>query len=282
MLNAHGPDDDANDQGYLDTDHAFEASQAAANYYREARREARRPSKTDEIVIDRPAGHEKTFLVGSRELTVRYPLDYGYVAGLINPEDGEPADIFVGSGGPYCGRYMKGAVIDGIWAPDEHKWFTGLTLSELEAMLKLWYDQNQNALCDHQALADHDAVLADMQAYCYGNRRVHADAFAARVAQKAAANAVESNWVAKLAKQRASNSLERTSNSLEVEFLLASLRERDDQIRDRDGQIRHLAAQLGGPWWQVFYRFAEMGLVACVLGAISAVCIGAAVLATSL
>lgn len=82
-------------------------------------------TKTASIVIDRPKGFKKTFPTKNGPLEATYPLDYGYYADHINPQDGEGADVFVGSGGPRYGRFMKGQTLTGTWQPDEHKWYTG-------------------------------------------------------------------------------------------------------------------------------------------------------------
>jgi hypothetical protein len=88
------------------------------------------------FALDHSKGHCRTFQTGRGPLEVVYPMDYGHILGLINPEDGEEVDVFRGTGGPHWGRFLKGSDVSGVWKPDEHKWFIdcdGPTLLELTA-----------------------------------------------------------------------------------------------------------------------------------------------------
>ena len=77
------------------------------------------------VTIDRPKGFKKTFQTQNGPKEMEYPLDYGYFNDFINSEDGEHADVFLGSGGLLYGCFMKGSSHDGVWRPDEHKWYAG-------------------------------------------------------------------------------------------------------------------------------------------------------------
>lgn len=113
-------------------------------------------------VIDRPKGFEKTFPTPTGGKKITYPVDYGYLSGLINPDDNEDLDVFFGSGGPHYGRFMKGQDLTGEWKPDERKWFHGLTDEEKAAVIDMYDQQSPGLLRDHTAFADEQGLLADV------------------------------------------------------------------------------------------------------------------------
>jgi hypothetical protein len=124
---------------------------------------AEKQAKVPEIVIDRPKGFEKTFRTSSGPVKAVYPLDYGYYKGLINPQDKEEADVFVGSGGPRFGRYMKGNMTSGTWRPDEFKWYKGLTDREHKTMMD-WYNKDDPGLTrDDTPFKSEAELLADIR-----------------------------------------------------------------------------------------------------------------------
>jgi inorganic pyrophosphatase len=116
------------------------------------------------LVIDRPKGFKKTFNTSKGPLEMTYPMDYGYFSGVVNPQDNEDADVFVGSGGPHHGRFMKGKRDkDNKMIEDEHKWYSGLTPEELTSLQTWWNSQHDPGLTwDWQTLANRKAVLASM------------------------------------------------------------------------------------------------------------------------
>jgi hypothetical protein len=117
-----------------------------------------------EIVIDRPKGFKKIFQTGGGSKEFTYPLDYGYFKGLINPQDNEDADVFVGTGGPHHGRFMKGNMTTGTWQPDEHKWYHGLHDHELKSLQDWWNGEHEKGLTrDWTPLKDRAAVLEDIR-----------------------------------------------------------------------------------------------------------------------
>jgi adenylylsulfate kinase len=122
------------------------------------------PAFDPEVIIDRPKGFKKTFQTsaGPKELT--YPLDYGYFKGVINPQDREDADVFMGTGGPHHGRFMKGNMTTGTWQPDEHKWYHGLNDEELKSLQDWWGTAHDKDLIrDWTPFQDRSALLADLQ-----------------------------------------------------------------------------------------------------------------------
>ena len=86
------------------------------------------------IIIDRPKGTIKSFMTGAGKVTRTYPTDYGYLENVINPQDKEEADVFVGNSGPLHGRFMKGTDVTGKYQPDEYKWYKSLTPEELASV----------------------------------------------------------------------------------------------------------------------------------------------------
>lgn len=115
------------------------------------------------LVIDRPQGYEKTFTTLSGPVTKAYPVDYGYLQGLINPDDNEDLDVFVGNGDLY-GRFMKGRTLSGQWEPDERKWYYRLTPEQLTAVQRMFNDQYDGLLRDYAEFPDEQSFLADVQA----------------------------------------------------------------------------------------------------------------------
>lgn len=115
------------------------------------------------LVIDRPRGYEKTFTTLSGPVTKAYPVDYGYLQGLINPDDNEDLDVFVGNGDLY-GRFMKGRTLSGQWEPDERKWYYRLTPEQLTAVQRMFNDQYDGLLQDYAEFPDEQSFLADVQA----------------------------------------------------------------------------------------------------------------------
>lgn len=115
------------------------------------------------VVIDRPLGTKKTFQTPGGPLETSYPTDYGYLDGLINPDDGEGLDVFVGSGGSRFGRFMKGNTLEGDWRPDERKWYHGLTDDEHAAVRGFYDQQDPTLLRDEQEFPDEASWLADVE-----------------------------------------------------------------------------------------------------------------------
>lgn len=114
------------------------------------------------IVIDRPKGFQMEFATPEGPVTKGYPVDYGYFQNYINPEDEEELDVFVGSGGPRYGRFMRGRNLSGSWQPDERKWYSGLTDEELEAVKQMFTAQDPELLRDYVDFPDEAALLADV------------------------------------------------------------------------------------------------------------------------
>lgn len=119
-----------------------------------------------QAVIDRPKGFEKVFPTPDGPVTRKYPVDYGYLLGLKNPEDGEEPDVFFGSGGPLFGRFMKGQNLDGTWKPDETKWYHGCTAEELAAVKELFTSQSPGLLQDFVAFPGLREFLQDIRFSC--------------------------------------------------------------------------------------------------------------------
>lgn len=114
------------------------------------------------VVFDRPKGFKKTFPTPTGPVEKTYPVDYGYFHGLTNPDDNEPADVFVGSGALH-GRFMKGKNLSGSWEPDERKWYARLTPEELAAVKDLFESQSAGLLRDFAEFPDEHALLADVR-----------------------------------------------------------------------------------------------------------------------
>ena len=114
------------------------------------------------VVIDRPKGYAKTFPTEKGPITLKYPVDYGYFKGIINPEDQEEADVFIGHRGPLHGKYMKGKTEGGKWKPDEHKWYTGLTQKQYDEMMNL-FSLTPGLIRQHKTFPSGEHVLADVK-----------------------------------------------------------------------------------------------------------------------
>jgi hypothetical protein len=73
-----------------------------------------------------------------------YPMNFGSVVHrdhvVLNPQDGEPPDVFVGHNGPHFGRFHRGRVVDGRWQRDEEVWFVRCTAADLEELAAMWKD----------------------------------------------------------------------------------------------------------------------------------------------
>jgi hypothetical protein len=121
------------------------------------------------VSIDRPRGFRKVFPTPAGPVERTYPVDYGYVKGMVNPDDGEEADVFVGSGGPHHGRFMKGKNLDGGWSPDERKWYHGLTDAELAAVRDLFESQSKGLIRDFTPMTE-DAFVRDLTGLVAPNR----------------------------------------------------------------------------------------------------------------
>jgi hypothetical protein len=115
------------------------------------------------VVIDRPKGFAKTFrTLRGPEVSI-YPVDYGYVVGVINPDDGSEMDLFLGAGhGTRYGRMMKGTTLEGDWRPDEHKWFARLTDAEFDEMMEFWNGQDPDLCRDVVEFADEVEFLREV------------------------------------------------------------------------------------------------------------------------
>lgn len=128
-----------------------------------------------EFVIDRPKGYKKTFHTEKGPIDVTYPLDYGYIKGLSNPEDNEDLDVFVGSdpaNSGLCGKYMKGKYVNGRWAPDEHKYYLGMKPAELLTMLKFWDNMDPGLIKNHVRFNDFSEFVTDAKKQCGVNDAV--------------------------------------------------------------------------------------------------------------
>lgn len=116
------------------------------------------------ITIDRPKGFKKTFHTPQGPVEKEYPLDYGFFEGVVNPQDNEGADVFVGTGGDkgLHGRFMKGNNLEGAWKPDEHKWYTGLTAPEHQALMAWWAEQSKDLVRDDTRFDSPDSLASDL------------------------------------------------------------------------------------------------------------------------
>jgi inorganic pyrophosphatase/uncharacterized protein YjeT (DUF2065 family) len=113
------------------------------------------------IKIDRPKGFQKVFPTPAGPVTKSYPVDYGYFDGIINPDDNEGADVFVGDGTLH-GRFMKGKNLSGKWEPDERKWFLNLTPEQLVAVKEMFTSQSPDLLRDEVQFADESELARDL------------------------------------------------------------------------------------------------------------------------
>jgi superfamily II DNA or RNA helicase len=116
------------------------------------------------VKIDRPKGFQKTFQTPNGPLATTYPVDYGYFDGIINPDDKEGADVFMGTGGEtgLHGRFMKGKNLTGKWEPDERKWYANLTPDEHKAVLHFYHQQDPSLLADYVSFKTHKDLLGDL------------------------------------------------------------------------------------------------------------------------
>jgi len=120
------------------------------------------------IVIDRPKGYEKVFQTQKGPVTQKYPLDYGFFKGIINPEDKEEADVFLGSGGHLHGKYMKGKMDAGKWAPDEHKWYGRLSPQEHKDMMAFYGKDSKKLIKNHVQFKNLQELIADVKSHKVG------------------------------------------------------------------------------------------------------------------
>lgn len=93
-----------------------------------------------------------------------YPVDYGYLKGIVNPDDNEDLDVFYGNEGMNYGRFMKGKNLSGQWEPDERKWYYGLSDEQLAAVRSLFDRQSPELLKDFQQFSSPEDFLADISA----------------------------------------------------------------------------------------------------------------------
>ena len=119
------------------------------------------------VTYDRPKGTKKIFNTPDGKREVTYPVDYGFFDDIFNPEDGEEADVFVGTG-DLCGRFMKGNNLDGEWKPDEKKWYVGLSASEFAAVMDMYRnkadkDTLPDLVRDHIRFDDVTKLEADVK-----------------------------------------------------------------------------------------------------------------------
>lgn len=111
------------------------------------------------IEIENPAGSYKSFEVGEEKEGEKYPLegvtypvDYGYIEGFQG-EDGDPLDVFVGSGD--LSGYIK------VWRldiPQETKFFKNLTPEELAKVLEVF----KPVLLSHEIISEEDEFLVEL------------------------------------------------------------------------------------------------------------------------
>ena len=138
-----------------------------------------------ELVIDRPKGYQKTFNTSKGKITQTYPMDYGYYKGMINPEDQEDVDLFVGTGGPHYGRFHKGNMTTGTWQPDEHKYYHGLTTDELGQLKNWWAEGHDTGLIrDWTSFKDRQELINDIKArtVAAGSQKVARDLLSRSIA----------------------------------------------------------------------------------------------------
>lgn len=124
------------------------------------------------IKIDRPKGFQKKFRTPAGEVVSTYPVDYGYFDGVINPDDQDGADVFLGSGGDtgLHGRFMKGKTLGGKWEPDERKWYANLTPEEHQAVLNFYTDQDPTLLRDHAPFNSISQLVEDLKSLSSANK----------------------------------------------------------------------------------------------------------------
>jgi inorganic pyrophosphatase len=144
-----------------------------------------------DVFIDRPKGFKKVFQTQHGPVTDTYPVDYGYFADLINPDDDEELDVFVGSNGPHYGRFMKGQNLTGSWLPDERKWYSGLTDEELAAVKYPFQGQDPDLLQDFVEFKDEKELLADVLAQGRKREKQAAEVTIGQAVARAARKVVE-------------------------------------------------------------------------------------------
>lgn len=129
------------------------------------------------IKIDRPKGFQKKFRTPTGEVVSTYPVDYGYFDGIINPDDQDGADVFLGSGGDtgLHGRFMKGKTLGGKWEPDERKWYANLTPEEHQAVLNFYTDQDPTLLRDHAPFNSISQLVEDLKSLSSANKTAEED-----------------------------------------------------------------------------------------------------------
>jgi hypothetical protein len=115
-----------------------------------------------QLVIDRPKGFKKMFPTPAGPVERSYPVDYGYVQDITNPDDNEGADVFVGTNGQLHSRFMKGKNLTGSWEPDERKWYTHLTPDELAAVKEMFHSQSPDLLQDFTEFPSTKELAADL------------------------------------------------------------------------------------------------------------------------
>jgi hypothetical protein len=115
------------------------------------------------VTIDRPAGFKKNFPTPQGKVEKSYPVDYGYLNELVNPDDNEGLDVFLGANGPHYGRFMKGQNLTGSWQPDERKWYARLTDEQLAAVKDLFTSQSPDLLQDFATFPDEAGFVEDVR-----------------------------------------------------------------------------------------------------------------------
>ncbi len=89
---------------------------------------------------------------------VTYPVDYGNIPGYT-AEDGHELDFFVGS--LPDGEIGYVVVYRGETAPNEHKFYIGLTTQEVEEVLR----QLKPVLVEHKKIDDKASLLAMIEQF---------------------------------------------------------------------------------------------------------------------
>jgi hypothetical protein len=116
------------------------------------------------LVLEWQKGDRKVFQTATGPTTKTFPLDYGYIRGMVNPQDGEECDMFVGSGGPLHGRFSKGKPGPDGWVFDEYKWYAACTEADYAALYNWWHQEHDAGITwGWTPLAGHAEVYADMR-----------------------------------------------------------------------------------------------------------------------
>jgi len=89
---------------------------------------------------------------------VTYPVDYGNIPGYT-AEDGKELDLFVGKRA--AGKTGAVVVYRGESAPNEHKFYVGLTTQEVEEVLR----QLKPVLIAHEAIKDVPTLLMAIEPF---------------------------------------------------------------------------------------------------------------------